>query len=191
MENEEKKIVDNENVEEKTEKVVKEEPKSEPVEEPKVEKMPKSKGNRMSFKEFLGLPAVLVLVLFTFLTYAFYDSIQMIRWLDAVSGFDGVDRGPMILLLITDIFILGAVITHLIFFILRIAGVRPISKAGIILEVVLFGSTALLLLVSWIMQLVNGDAVSALQFIGIFAALLAMGAISYIHTGWLCQLKNK
>ena len=127
MENEEKKIVDNENVEEKTEKVVKEEPKSEPVEEPKVEKMPKSKGNRMSFKEFLGLPAVLVLVLFTFLTYAFYDSIQMIRWLDAVSGFDGVDRGPMILLLITVIFILGDFITHLILFILRIAGVSPIS----------------------------------------------------------------
>lgn len=191
MENEEKKIVDSENVEERPEKAVKEEPKSEPVEEPKVEKTPKPKGKRMTFKEFLGLPAVLVLVLFTFLTYAFYNAIQMIEWLDAVSGFDGVDRAPAILLLINDIFILGAVITHLIFFILRIAGVRPISKTGIILEVILFGSTALLLFISWIMQLVDGNAVTALQFIGIFAALITMGVISYIHTGWLCQLKNK
>jgi amino acid transporter len=188
MENEEKKIVDSENVEEKPEKAVKEEPKSEPVEEPKVEKTPKPKGKRMTFKEFLGLPAVLVLVL---LTYAFYNAIQMIEWLDAVSGFDGVDRAPAILLLINDIFILGAVITHLIFFILRIAGVRPISKTGIILEVILFGSTALLLFISWIMKLVDGNAVTALQFIGIFAALITMGVISYIHTGWLCQLKNK
>lgn len=185
MENEEKKIVDSENVEEKPEKAVKEEPKSEPVEEPKVEKTPKPKGKRMTFKEFLGLPAVLVLVLFTFLTYAFYNAIQMIEWLD------GVDLAPKILLLINDIFILGAVITHLIFFILRIAGVRPISKTGIILEVILFGSTALLLFISWIMKLVDGNAVTALQFIGIFAALITMGVISYIHTGWLCQLKNK